>query len=166
MIEKPTLQLNVRIDCKICPTCGIIKTPRVFHCSICDACISVHDHHCPWVGTCIGQRNHKPYFIHGWSTNFLALYTLGLNISFMSRLPSGFDATKSEFHKLIIPCIVLSAYSFLVGLSLICLTSFHTFLVLYNKTSSEYIRDKYYTWDGNPYDYGSFLKNFRYFWEV
>ena len=42
------------IECKICETCNILKTPRVFHCNICNCCISVHDHHCPWVGSCIG----------------------------------------------------------------------------------------------------------------
>lgn len=42
------------IICKKCPTCMIIKTPRVFHCDTCNVCVSVHDHHCPWVGGCIG----------------------------------------------------------------------------------------------------------------
>ena len=42
------------ILCKKCPTCKIVKTPRVYHCPICDCCISVHDHHCPWIGACIG----------------------------------------------------------------------------------------------------------------
>jgi hypothetical protein len=41
------------IICKKCTTCNIVKTPRVYHCSICDCCISVHDHHCPWLGTCV-----------------------------------------------------------------------------------------------------------------
>ena len=58
----------------------------------------------------------------------------------------------------------MAAYAFIVTLSLLCLTSFHSFLVINNKTSSEYIRDKYYTWDGNPYDYGNVAQNFRYFW--
>ena len=53
------------INCKKCPTCKIVKTPRVYHCSICDCCISVHDHHCPWVGTCIGQRNHRSFLMYG-----------------------------------------------------------------------------------------------------
>ena len=42
------------ILCKKCPTCKIVKTPRVYHCPICDVCVSVHDHHCPMIGACIG----------------------------------------------------------------------------------------------------------------
>ena len=49
-VKKPNKD---EIVCKKCITCNIVKTPRVYHCSICDCCISVHDHHCPWVGSCI-----------------------------------------------------------------------------------------------------------------
>ena len=72
--------------------------------------------------------------------------------------------THPYFNKLIVPCIILASYGLIISILLFCLTTFHTYLIANNETTSEYIRDKYYTWDGNPYNYGSLMENLRYFW--
>ena len=74
-------QINVLSYCK---TCKIMRPPRSYHCSICGYCVEVHDHHCPWMGTCIGLRNIRYFVCFLAFTSLHALITCIIDTLFFS----------------------------------------------------------------------------------
>ena len=45
-----------------CPKCLIKMDFRKKHCVICEKCVDDFDHHCFWVGNCIGKKNFSLFF--------------------------------------------------------------------------------------------------------
>ncbi|XP_053717084.1 palmitoyltransferase ZDHHC23-B [Synchiropus splendidus] len=44
-----------------CSACGVVRPPRAGHCRICGVCVLRLDHHCVWINSCVGQRNHRSF---------------------------------------------------------------------------------------------------------
>ena len=54
------------VEYKYCTICHIEQPLRCKHCKQCDHCVATHDHHCPWIGNCVGERNRKHFYGYLW----------------------------------------------------------------------------------------------------
>jgi hypothetical protein len=47
-----------------CDKCNKLRPARAHHCSLCKTCVYRYDHHCPWIGNCIGLRNYRLFLLY------------------------------------------------------------------------------------------------------
>lgn len=46
-----------------CESCLIVQAVPTRHCKLCECCISKFDHHCLFIGKCVGLKNHRNFVL-------------------------------------------------------------------------------------------------------
>ncbi|NXL48238.1 ZDH18 Palmitoyltransferase, partial [Podilymbus podiceps] len=153
------------VKLKYCYTCKMFRPPRTSHCSVCDNCVERFDHHCPWVGNCVGKRNYRYFYAFILSLSFLTAFIFACVVTHLTLLPclSLRDAfVPQDFLDFCFTVLELVICFFSVW-SILGLSGFHTYLVASNLTTNEDIKGSWSNKRGsefaNPYSHKSILTN-------
>nr|UXY86798.1 putative protein S-acyltransferase 1 [Cryptomonas paramecium] len=137
-LYRKNIHMNGKIfELKLCETCYIWKPFRTSHCSLCDHCILLFDHHCPWIKICIGLGNYRFFILFTNSFLWCILHCIYLcsKKTFRNKIINskkmGVNKTLLLFFMIIFVFVIFKAvFVFL----LIC---FHFYLNFQGLTASE-----------------------------
>lgn len=126
------------VSLNYCTTCKILKPLRTRHCRYCNNCIQLYDHHCVWIGTCIGVRNYRFFLMFITSILLSDIFVLGsvcfLLMECMKKTPT------NAFNLLVTGIIIYLPFSLLVGTFIGSLFLLHMLLLCRSQTTNEFFR--------------------------
>ena len=158
--RKSSIKINIKghmVNLNYCYTCFHFRPPRTSHCAECDNCVEKFDHHCLWMGTCVGKRNYRYFYIVLSLTTILCLIQIFTCVGFIVvKLKKNGGIKKIMYIIISLSCVGFFDLMFLCFF-LAKLFAVHTWLVTTGLTFYEHIKKKYFTvLEIRPYSQGFF----------
>ncbi|KAI0122919.1 DHHC zinc finger domain-containing protein [Xylariales sp. AK1849] len=122
-------------ELRFCKKCQARKPDRAHHCSTCGRCVLKMDHHCPWLATCIGLRNHKAFLLFLIYTTLFCFYAFAVSGSWVyAEL-----VAQTQYVDSMLPVnyIMLAVISGIIGLVVGAFTGWHIMLASKGQTTIE-----------------------------
>ena len=173
LFERKTTKINqlgyIR-HYKYCGTCSIMRPLRSSHCFDCNNCVEKCDHHCPWIGNCVGKRNYIFFYMFVVTFTLLLFYIEAFCIAHIwkylhdeiKKNDRRSKGNKRDHIAAYCLCdVIMSLYLIIYGI--VCLAFvlglllYHTNLVITNTTTKEMLK---FVWN-NPFGNG-FNRNLEY----
>ncbi len=122
---------------KYCLECNLFRISGMSHCRECNRCILDMDHHCIWLGNCIGRNNMKHFHVYLY-TLVAVIYT---KLMLLYKIYKVYLQGNGDGSKALIAVVLLlfAVYSILFGVMLL-FTLFHVYASLCTSRSRDIIR--------------------------
>lgn len=154
------LRINsVTVQQKFCNTCNVYRPPRSKHCSVCDNCILRFDHHCTWLGNCVGLHNYGYFVVLIYSATIFVTQCIYacFHVVYLETAEeyAGTDWGIFEWAGEIIAnplLLLLIVYCMLIFCAVALLSFYHSLITCKNLTTNEHVKN-YYPKE-NPFDSG------------
>ena len=146
--RKSMIKMNIQghmINVNYCYTCFHFRPPRTSHCAECDNCVQNFDHHCLWMGTCVGKRNYKYFYYILFLTSLCALIQslscVGYIVNHFKH--SDFKSINSKYIVITLAFVAFFDIMFIIFF-LFKLMWVHTSLLSKGLTFYEHIKKKFF----------------------
>lgn len=121
---------------RYCKKCALTKPDRAHHCSTCNRCVLKMDHHCPWLATCVGLHNYKPFLLFLIYTSLFCWLCFPVSATWVWAEIASPNMDIDDGLK-VVNVIMLAVLSGIIGLVLGGFAAWHCYLACKGQTTIE-----------------------------